>query len=398
MASEGGNKMAALDFAPGDWLPDETPAADREGLDVKKSLSYWEDVWRRFRQNKMSLVGLVLLVILILTAVFGPSLTRLSDSDQNLDYIHIPPVMNLYSFEERYFIYLSPAMQLYEVSVDGKMLGPIQQTEDDIFSKRRMYDLHGETILVDYRKKPVTLSGESGARLTIGRKNVWNKKYWFGTDAVGRDLFVRIVYGARISMIIGFVASLMNLTLGVLYGGISGYMGGMIDNTMMRIVDILKSIPRLLYVILLMVVFGSGLLTVVIVIGLVDWLGMARIVRGQVLSIKHQEYVLAARALGANSKRILLRHLIPNAMGPIIVQTTMNIPAAIFTEAFLSFVGLGVSAPQASWGTLANNALSGFMSYPYEMFFPAMAICLTVLAFNFVGDGLRDAIDPRLRN
>jgi oligopeptide transport system permease protein len=166
---------------------------------------------------------------------------------------------------------------------------------------------------------------------------------------------------------------------------------------MMRIVDILRSIPRLLYVILLMVVFGSGLLTVVIVIGLVDWLGMARIVRGQVFSIKNREYVLAARALGAKPKRILLRHLIPNALGPIIIETAMNIPHAIFTEAFLSFVGLGVSAPQASWGTLANNALSGFMSYPYEMFFPAIAISLTVLAFNFLGDGLRDAIDPRFK-
>ncbi len=198
-------------------------------------------------------------------------------------------------------------------------------------------------------------------------------------------------------MIIGFVASFVNLTIGLLYGGISGYLGGMADNMMMRVVDILRSIPRLLYVILIMVVFGSGLLTVVIVIGLVYWLGMARIVRGQVLSIKQQEYVMAARALGARRGRILLKHLIPNAMGPIIVETAMNIPAAIFTEAFLSFVGLGVSAPQASWGTLANNALSGFMTYPYEMFFPAAAICVTVLAFNFLGDGLRDAIDPRLR-
>jgi oligopeptide transport system permease protein len=208
---------------------------------------------------------------------------------------------------------------------------------------------------------------------------------------------VRIIYGARVTIIIGFIASLMNLTVGVLYGGISGYLGGVADNIMMRIVDILRSIPRLLYVILLMVVFGSGLLTVVIVIGLVDWLGMARIVRGQVLSIKNREYVLAAKALGAKPKRILLRHLIPNAMGPIIIETAMNIPAAIFTEAFLSFVGLGVSAPQASWGTLANNALSGFMSFPYEMFFPAIAISLTVLAFNFLGDGLRDAIDPRFK-
>ena len=390
--------MHSTDFSPDDWTPDETQATDRNSLDTRKSLSYWADVWRRFKQNKLSLFGLAILVLLIATAVFGPSLTKLSDSDQNLAFIHIPPLMNLYSLGGDTFVYLSPSMQVFEVSPKGRMLGLVPQIEDDMFSKRRVYELRGARIVVDYRKKPVALSDGSGTQLSVTRKNVWNRTYWFGTDAVGRDIFVRIVYGARISMIIGFVASLMNLTLGIFYGGISGYLGGMADNTMMRIIDILRSIPRLLYVILLMVVFGSGLLTVVIVIGLVDWLGMARIVRGQVLSIKHQEYVLAARALGANSRRILTRHLIPNAMGPIIVQTTMNIPAAIFTEAFLSFVGLGVSAPQASWGTLANNALSGFMSYPYEMFFPAAAICLTVLAFNFLGDGLRDAIDPRLRD
>lgn len=390
--------MKPSDFRTDDWLPDETHAADSNALGARKSLSYWADVWRRFKQNKLSLFGLGILVLLLSTAVFGPSLTKLSDSDQNLSFIHIPPFMNLYSLGTDSYIYLSPSMQVFEVSSKGRMLGLVPQVEDDMFSKRRVYELRGARIVVDYKKKPVSISDGSGAQLSITKKKVWNRTFWFGTDAVGRDIFVRIVYGARISMIIGFVASLMNLTLGIFYGGISGYLGGMADNTMMRIIDILRSIPRLLYVILLMVVFGSGLLTVVIVIGLVDWLGMARIVRGQVLSIKHQEYVLAARALGANPRRILTRHLIPNAMGPIIVQTTMNIPAAIFTEAFLSFVGLGVSAPQASWGTLANNALSGFMSYPYEMFFPAAAICLTVLAFNFLGDGLRDAIDPRLRD
>jgi len=185
--------------------------------------------------------------------------------------------------------------------------------------------------------------------------------------------------------------------MGVVYGGISAFAGGWIDNLMMRFVDILRSIPRLLYVILLMVVFGSGLKTVVLTIGLVYWLGMARIVRGQVLSLKNQEFVKAAKVMGASNRRILFRHLLPNAMGPIIVTTAMNIPAAIFTEAFLSFVGLGVSAPQASWGTLANNALGSLMTYPYLLFFPAIAISLTVLAFNFVGDGLRDSIDPRLR-
>jgi len=182
-----------------------------------------------------------------------------------------------------------------------------------------------------------------------------------------------------------------------LYGGISGYVGGQLDNIMMRGVDIVSTIPMMLYVILLMVVIGPGLKTIMIVMGLVFWLGMARIVRGQALSLKEQEFILAAKTVGASTWRILVRHLIPNAMGPIIVALTMMIPNAIFTEAFLSFVGLGVPAPLASWGTLANDALGGLRSFPYLLFYPSAAICITMLAFNFLGDGLRDALDPRLR-
>jgi len=389
--------MSETELKADDWESVQTEnllvAEDISGI----SLSYWQNVWRRFKKNKLSVVSLAFIVFLVLIAVFGPRLTKLSDSDQNRDYIHIPPQIDLYSVDSNTYIYLSPSMQLFIASRNGRLLGPAESLEDDIFTKQRVYQINGQRIIVNYRQKPPKVLYENESEVPLFRKKVWNKSFWFGTDAVGRDLFVRIIYGARVTIIIGFIASLMNLTVGVLYGGISGYLGGVADNIMMRIVDILRSIPRLLYVILLMVVFGSGLLTVVIVIGLVDWLGMARIVRGQVLSIKNREYVLAAKALGAKPKRILLRHLIPNAMGPIIIETAMNIPAAIFTEAFLSFVGLGVSAPQASWGTLANNALSGFMSFPYEMFFPAIAISLTVLAFNFLGDGLRDAIDPRFK-
>jgi len=392
-----GKDMSDLTFNMDDLepLPADALGLAKESAGV--SLSYWQNIWRCFKKNKLSVMSLIFIVFLIFVAVFGPMLTRQSYSDQNRDYIHIPPQLDIYAIGRDTYVYLSPSMQLLKVSKDGHLLGPVEKLEDDLSSKRRVYTMGGQNIIVDYRQKPARILYEDGKDVPLFRKKVWNKTFWFGTDSVGRDLFVRIIYGARVTMIIGFVASFVNLTIGVLYGGIAGYLGGMTDNIMMRIVDILRSIPRLLYVILLMVVFGSGLLTVVIVIGLVDWLGMARIVRGQVFSIKNREYVLAARALGAKPKRILLRHLIPNALGPIIIETAMNIPHAIFTEAFLSFVGLGVSAPQASWGTLANNALSGFMSYPYEMFFPAIAISLTVLAFNFLGDGLRDAIDPRFK-
>lgn len=224
-----------------------------------------------------------------------------------------------------------------------------------------------------------------------------SSEHWFGTDNLGRDLYIRVLYGARISMSIGIVASLFNFTVGVVYGGIAGLLGGKVDRMMMSIVDVLYGIPMLLYVILLMVVLKPGLINIFIALGIAYWLQMARIVRGQILGIREQEYVLAARTMGASNWRILVRHLIPNTMGPIIITMTLAIPEAIFTEAFLSFIGLGVAAPMASWGVLASEGIVSLRSYPFQLFFPAMAISITMLAFNFLGDGLRDALDPRMR-
>ncbi|GAB4191228.1 MAG: oligopeptide ABC transporter permease OppC [Simkaniaceae bacterium] len=225
-----------------------------------------------------------------------------------------------------------------------------------------------------------------------------SSSFWFGTDELGRDLFTRIWWGARISLFIGISAALIDMLIGVFYGAFSALMGGRIDELLMRLADIFYSLPNLLIVILLMVIMGPGITTIIAAMALTGWINMARIVRSQILSLKEHEFVIAAIALGSKKSRVLLRHLIPNAMGSILTTMTFTIPIAIFTEAFLSFLGLGVQAPIASWGTMVNDGLSALRYYPWRLFFPAGFISITMLAFNFVGDGLRDSFDPRLRN
>lgn len=287
---------------------------------IRPSTTYWQDAWRRLKENRVAMGSIVLIALILLLAILGP------------------------------------------------IFSPYTYSEQDFARKNQ---------------------GPSAA-------------HWFGTDGLGRDLFTRVLHGARISLSIGFVAALVAL-LGVFYGAISGFAGGWVDNVMMRIVDIMYSIPFLLWVIMMMVYLkeilpeNAGLISMYIALALVYWLDMARIVRGQILTLKEQEFVLAAHTIGASRWRILLRHLIPNSMGPVIVTATLAIPEAIFTEAFLSFIGLGVSAPRASWGMLASDALVSLKSFPHLLFFPAAAICITLLAFNFLGDGLRDALDPKMR-
>lgn len=225
-----------------------------------------------------------------------------------------------------------------------------------------------------------------------------NATHWFGTDDLGRDMWVRVWYGARISLYIAIMAATIDLIIGVIYGGISGFKGGATDNVMMRIVEVLYAIPYLLVVILLMVVMGKGLTTIIVAMTAMGWMSMARLVRGQILQLKEQEYVLAARTLGASNSRLLFKHMVPNTLSVIIVNVTFSIPSAIFTEATLSFLGLGIPAPQASLGTLTSDALASIIQgHPYQLFFPAAVISLIMLAFNLLGDGLRDALDPRMR-
>ncbi|MBQ2911605.1 MAG: ABC transporter permease [Clostridia bacterium] len=216
-----------------------------------------------------------------------------------------------------------------------------------------------------------------------------------GTDKFGRDIFVRIMYGARISLSVGFASAFICLFIGIFYGGVAGYIGGKVDMVLMRIVDILYSIPTLLIVILIMLIFGSNIVSILIGLCATSWMGMARLVRAQVLTLKEQEFALAAYVLGASKMRILFKHLIINCMGPIIVNVTLMVPSAIFTEAFLSFVGIGISAPAASWGTLANEARTLIESNPIQIIWPVASICITMLSLNFIGDGVSDAFDPK---
>ncbi len=279
-----------------------------------KSVSFWKEVWLRFSQNKLAIFGVILLVIIALSAIFVP-------------------IFSPYSYRDQ--------LGLYNVAPSAA--------------------------------------------------------HWFGTDDLGRDVFVRVWEGARISLFIGISAAVIDLIIGVLWGSISGLSGGRVDNIMMRIADILSAVPYLLVVIILLVVLKPGLLPMIIALSITGWVNMARIVRGEVLSIKNQEYVLAARTLGANTWHLIIKHLVPNALGAILVTMTLTIPTAIFTEAFLSYLGLGVPAPMASWGTMASEGNKALTSAPWRLFFPALFISLTIFAFNAVGDGLRDALDPKLR-
>lgn len=219
--------------------------------------------------------------------------------------------------------------------------------------------------------------------------------HWFGTDDLGRDLFTRLLYGGRVSLAVGLAATLVAIGIGVTYGTISGYAGGRTDQILMRIVDTLYALPFTVFVIILMVVFGRNILLLFVAIGAVEWLTMARIVRGQVLALKDQTYIHAARALGFSHARIMIRHMIPNMMGPVIVYTTLTIPRVILLESFLSFLGLGVQPPMSSWGLLIRDGARAMESYPWLLIVPGVTLCLALFALNSIGDALRDAMDPR---
>lgn len=283
---------------------------------LRPNMTYWQDAWRRLKQNKVAITSLIILILIALFTIFGPMISAFKFEETNTDIINQAP----------------------------------------------------------------------------------NAVHWFGTDVLGRDLFARVSIGGRVSMIIAVLGAIIDTVVGVLYGGIAGYFGGFVDDIMMRIIEILGSIPYLIVVILIsLVLTNGGVVPILVALCFTGWTGMARLVRGQILQIKEQEYVLAAQALGANPNRIILRHLIPNTVGVMIVSITFDIPSFIFAEAWLSFIGLGIKSPQTSWGALASSGQQNLMFYPTQLIFPSLFISLTMLSFNLLGDGLRDALDPRLR-
>lgn len=361
--------------------------------------SFWSDVWYRLRTKKLAMTGAAILILIALAALFGPILTGQSYDAQNNSLANVPPLMRvveLPGLTDRF--YLNPNLKLIEVAPNGRLVQQVPQTGDDMIGQRTTFQTDQTTIYLDYSVQPPRLLDANGdpATQTSWR---WNTSYLLGSDALGRDVLTRTFYGARISLAVALVATLVNVLIGVVYGGIAGYAGGTTDAVMMRIVDIINTIPLTLYVILIKVVLGSGGFgSIVIALASVYWVDMARVVRGQALTVKNQEFVLAARTIGTPSSAILRRHILPNAMGPILVTGTMLIPSAIFIEAFLSFIGIGIAPPMASLGTMANDALATLHSSPYQLLIPAATICLLMFAFNFLGDGLRDALDPKLRS
>ena len=305
--------------------------------------------------------------------------------------------MEVFPAPDGEYLYITKALKLIEVDKDGNLVRSLKKGKDNSKEKITVFPYKDDmTVTLDYTVMPATVRDSDGNRIEKGKK-IWNHTYLLGTDHLGRDILSRLMYGTRISLLVAFIAAAVNMVIGIFYGGISGYLGGQTDAVMMRIVDIISTIPLTLYVILIKVCLDDGFLSIVIALSSVYWVDMARVVRGQVLSLKNQEFVMAARTIGSSTLAILTNHLIPNAMGPILVTVTMLIPSAIFMEAFMSFIGIGIAPPLASLGTMCNDATEALRTNPYQLFLPALVICLIMFAFNFVGDGLRDALDPKLK-
>lgn len=376
------------------WAPLEQSSESREKI-WSKNRTFAGDVWFRFRRKPTAIAGLVMIVLFLLFSLVGPMFTPYSYSDQDLTMINIPPLMKVYDVGQSQ-VYITPSLKLIQVGRDGSLSGVLSAIRTESEKSMMIFDCDGKEVALYYGGSTYVVCDEATGNIYPSGYR-WCRDHVLGTDALGRDILARLMYGTRVSLMVAFVSVLVNLVIGILYGGIAGYLGGAVDAVMMRIVDIISTIPLTLYVILIMMIFGQGLQSIIIALGCVYWVDMARVVRGQVLGLKQQEFVLAARTIGSSPRTILMQHLIPNAMGSILVTATMLIPSAIFMEAFLGYLGIGLRPPLASLGTMCNDANANLRTSPHELLIPALVICLIMFAFNFVGDGMRDALDPKLK-
>ena len=409
-------------------------ASEKENfIQDRKSVSYWADAWRRLRRNKVAMVAMVIVILLALFAFIGPMIVPYSYDQQIRGANNLHPWHYSWEDKQRISAYMEEHNGMAnmtpdeaveqaraEAAAEGRELTAIDEAK--IRANVRA-GAQGGTVTEEDAVKALgikaKLFGYSDDELQrkANGENVF--PHVFGTDTHGRDILARTMMGARVSMIVGICCALIVLVIGALYGSISGYCGGKVDAVMQRIVEIIYTIPEVLIILLLgtalrpilsefqnsgdgpiqslVTILGPSLISIFIAFGMLYWVTMSRIIRGQILQLKQQEYVTAARALGAKGGRIIRRHLLPNCIGQIVTTTFLQIPSAIFTESFLSFLGMGVTPPMTSLGAMCSDALGGLNTYPYRLFIPAIILSVMILCLNLFGDGLRDALDPRLK-
>ncbi len=432
---------------PADEAFEKASGQEKEDfIQDRKSVSYWADAWRRLRRNKVAMVAAVILVLIMLFAFVGPMLVPYSYNQtirgaENLHPWHISladqlrmeevaaqRTVDLPSEEEFVEQYVSEQLALVEqeqgreLNRKDEALLKAQKRADAVTAYKAMAAEAGGSVDTEAIRKELGISAKpfGYSRDELERKAAGESVFphVFGTDYMGRDQMVRTMMGARVSMIVGVCAALLVLLIGAVYGSISGYAGGVVDTVMQRVVELIYSVPEVLVILLLsatlkeglaeyqnagrtfsglVTILGPNLISMFIAFGLLYWVTMSRIVRGQILQLKNQEYVTAARALGGGGGRVIRRHLLPNCIGQIITTTFLQVPSAIFLESFLSFLGVGVSAPLTSLGSMCSDALNGMYTYPYRLLFPAVILSVMILSLNLFGDGLRDALDPRLK-
>ena len=408
-------ELTPEDFALATNEQKEGAITDRE------STSYWKDALRRLRKNKVAMVALGVIIFLILFAFVGPLLVPYGYEQFNSGAENLYPWH--YSLEDQAILDSVSGNQEEKLAAAIEKATKEKGAELDAIELATLKAVVGQKIdIVEFKKENnihLKLFGYSINELKRMESGEKVFPHVFGTDKNGRDIMVRLMVGTRISMLIGICAALLVLLIGATYGSISGFFGGKVDAVMMRIVELIYAIPEMLVVLLLSTALkpalihfqdsgngffqslvgtmGPNLISMFVAFGLLYWVTMARIIRGQVLQLKEQEFVTAAKALGASSGRIIKRHLLPNCVGQIVVTTCLQIPSAIFLESFLSYLGVGVSAPMTSLGSMASDALSGITTYGYRLVIPAVILSVMILSFNLFGDGLRDALDPRLK-